>query len=124
MLIPLYLLALLQLQISKSSPSESGRGFVGQLIENKHGKVFLLRNAKEYKEDQEKKQEENRREKDEDGGKNDYKGEADDFMVENILLLGKLLAAIKDEFWNGVGARVSCMSKNKPFFWWISSKKC
>ena len=84
MLIPLYLLALLLLQTSKSSPSESGRGFVGQLIENKHGKVFLLRNAKEYKEDQEKKQEENRREKDEDGGKNDYKGEADDFMVENI----------------------------------------
>ena len=118
MLIPLYLLALL-LQTSKSSPSESGRGFVGQLIENKHGKVFLLRNAKEHKEDQE-----NRRKKDEDGGKNDYEGEADDFMVENILLLGKLLAAIKDEFWNGVGARVSCMSKNKPFFWWISSKKC
>ena len=63
MLIPLYLLALLLLQTSKSSPSESGRGFVGQLIENKHGKVFLPRNAKEYKEDQEKKQEENRRKK-------------------------------------------------------------
>ena len=61
MLIPLYLLALLLLQTSKSSPSESGRGFVGQLIENKHGKVFLLRNTNEYKEDQEKKQEEKRR---------------------------------------------------------------
>ena len=81
MLIPLYLLALLQLQISKSSPSESGRGFVGQLIENKHGKVFLLRNAKEYNEDEEKKQEEYRRKKDEDDGKNDYEGEADDCMV-------------------------------------------
>ena len=80
MLIPLYLLVLL-LQTSKSSPSESGRGFVGQLIENKHGKVFLLRNTKEYNEDEEKKQEENRRKKDEDGGKNDYEGEADDCMV-------------------------------------------
>ena len=37
-------------------------------------------------------------------------------MVENILLLGKLLAAIKDEFWNGVGARVSCMSKKQTVF--------
>ena len=53
------LLLLLLLHIFKSSPFESGRDSVGELIKTKDGKMFLLRYTKKDKENTGKKRKEN-----------------------------------------------------------------
>ena len=72
------LLLLLLLHIFKSSPFESGRDSVGELIKTKDGKMFLLRYTKKDKENTGKKRKENGR-KDKYSGKNE--GEAADCKV-------------------------------------------
>ena len=76
------LLLLLLLHIFKSSPFESGRDSVGELIKTKNGKMFLLRYTKKDKEDTGKKRKENGREKNKYSGKNE--GEAADCKVLSL----------------------------------------
>ena len=76
------LLLLLLLHIFKSSPFESGRDSVGELVKTKDGKMFLLRYTKKDKEDTGKKRKENGREKNKYSGKNE--GEAADCKVLSL----------------------------------------
>ena len=73
------LLLLLLLHIFKSSPFESGRDSVGELIKTKDGKMFLLRYTKKDKENTGKKRKENGRKEDKYSGKNE--GESADCKV-------------------------------------------
>ena len=73
------LLLLLLLHIFKSSPFESGRDSVGELVKTKDGNIFLLRYTKKDKEDTGKKGKKNGRKKDKYRGKNE--GESADCKV-------------------------------------------
>ena len=73
------LLLLLLLHIFKSSPFESGRDSVGELVKTKDGKMFLLRYTKKDKENTGKKRKENGRKKYKYSDKNE--GEAADCKV-------------------------------------------